>query len=225
MIAYWGVRPTVQELAASGGGRRRARPGRPRPAPPAPCGSDRDAGTDAARLPVRFRRGYLGNPSAAGRRSAGRPDGGRTWVRGRAVLALAAGWTRPPPPWTSVPGGRRLRSLPTARRPPTRPGPRRRRRRARRRRRHLHPVAAWPPGPPSTAADRARRGRRRAGRLPHEGTHGDALLALELSAGPLPPAQPAACAALPADREGAFLAKMTCTMHVDGETMRSGPGS
>jgi hypothetical protein len=47
------------------------------------------------------------------------------------------------------------------------------------------------------------------------------LAALELeSRDPLPPAQPAACGALPGENRGtAFLAEITCTMHVDAETM------
>ena len=49
------------------------------------------------------------------------------------------------------------------------------------------------------------------------------LVALELeSRDPLPPAQPAACGALPGENRGAaFLAEITCTMHVDAETMAS----
>lgn len=47
------------------------------------------------------------------------------------------------------------------------------------------------------------------------------LVALELECRePLPPAQPAACGALPGENRGtAFLAEITCTMQVDGETM------
>jgi len=47
------------------------------------------------------------------------------------------------------------------------------------------------------------------------------LIALELECrDPLPPARPAACGALPGENRGtAFLAEITCTMHVDAETM------
>lgn len=47
------------------------------------------------------------------------------------------------------------------------------------------------------------------------------LVALERECrAPLPPAQPAACGALPGENRGqAFMAEITCTLHVDGETM------
>ena len=47
------------------------------------------------------------------------------------------------------------------------------------------------------------------------------LVALERECrDPLPPARPAACGALPGENTGtAFLAEITCTLHVDGETM------
>ncbi len=47
------------------------------------------------------------------------------------------------------------------------------------------------------------------------------LMALELeSRDPLPPAAPAACGALPGENRGAaFLAEITCTMHVDPDAM------
>ena len=226
VIAYWGVRPTVQELAAleeGGAGLDLAVRDLPPPAPVVGL-------TETPALMLRdYLSGFAAGISETRRLLAADPPddlmGGLDPGAGASgALALAAGLNAAAAALDDpVRGGRRSRF------PPDGPSAADSARSAGVAAAELvvdgadlHRVAAlaagaaingWRIGLPEDAGERADyRTKALVGML---------LVALELeSRDPLPPAQPAACGALPGENRGAaFLAEITCTMHVDGETM------